>query len=261
MPPLFEGVSASGLRSLADAFRTGRLGADATGLAVGRVVACPDNASQDLLRLLGEGLSPAHLALLLDARAEVAERGMTADRHAELVWTGPEGQHAFCRDTSVVIRELFETAQRSVLVSTFVVRQGTAVFESLGRRMDERPDLGVDLFLHVGRLLRDTRYESAILREFATAFKADWPGSRLPRVYYDPRSLASDPGDRATWHAKCVVVDDVAAFVTSANFTEWAHQRNVEAGVLVREPGLVSQISQQFQGLISAQIVRRVPGI
>lgn len=261
MPSLFEGVSASGLRSLADAFRTGRLGAGATGLSVGRVVSCPDNALKDILRLLGEGLSPAHLALLLDARAEAAEHGMAADRHAELVWTGPEGQHAFCRDTSVVIRELFETAQRSVLVSTFVVRQGTAVFETLGRRMDERPELEVDLFLHVGRLPRDTRYESAILREFASAFKTDWPGSRLPRVYYDPRALAADPGDRATWHAKCVVADGTAAFVTSANFTEWAQQRNVEAGVLVREPGFVAQLRGQFKGLVDAQLVRRAPGL
>jgi hypothetical protein len=56
-----------------------------------------------------------------------------------------------------------------------------------------------------------------------------------PVVYYDPRSLDRSLDRRATWHAK-VVVDDEVSLVTSANFTEWAQQRNLEAGALIRAP-------------------------
>jgi len=254
-------MAAGALRALADAFRTGRLGVGANSLSVGRIVPCPAEATADILRLLGEGMSPSHLSLLLESRADLAEAGLATDRHAELVWTGPEGHQAFSRDTSVVVRELFETAQRSVLVSTFVVRQGVKVFEPLARRMDERPDLDVEVFLHVGRGPRDNRYESEILREFAAGFKKDWPGARLPKVYYDPRALSATPEDRATWHAKCVIADEAAALVTSANFTEWAHHRNFEAGALVRDPPFVAQLRQQFAGLVADSIVRRIPGI
>ena len=41
--------------------------------------------------------------------------------------------------------------------------------------------------------------------------------------------LSLDPRERATWHAKVVVIDASTSFVTSANFTEWAQERNVEA--------------------------------
>ena len=32
--------------------------------------------------------------------------------------------------------------------------------------------------------------------------------------------VSEDKAERATWHAKCILVDDDVAFVTSANFTE-----------------------------------------
>jgi phosphatidylserine/phosphatidylglycerophosphate/cardiolipin synthase-like enzyme len=261
MAVLFEGVSGSTLRTLADAFRNGRLGATAGPLAINRICACPQDAVADLQRLLGEGMAPAHLALLLGASADALERPMAAAQAVELVWTGPEGAGAFSRDTSVVVRDLFASAQRSVLVSTFVVNQAGTLFEALARRMDDVPDLQAQIFLHVARGLRDTRYEAEILREFATKFRKVWPGKRLPEVFYDPRGLAEKPKDRATWHAKCVVVDDVAAFVTSANFTDWAQQRNVEAGVLVRDRQLVVQLRGQFDGLVRTQQVKRVPGL
>lgn len=63
--------------------------------------------------------------------------------------------------------------------------------------------------------------------------------------------------ERATWHAKVVVIDDEKAFVTSANFTEWAQQRNVEAGVLVRNAEVARQLRQQFEGLVQSKQVRR----
>lgn len=260
MTAMFHGASAGVLRALADAFRSGRLGPTASRLTIGRVCACPDAVVSDVTRLLGEGLAPAHLALLLGAHADAIEARNHGSHPVELVWTGPENSTAYSRDTSVVVRELFESAQRSVLVSTFVVRQGKTVFAALAARMEAVPDLRVRLFLHVGRDWRDTRHDSEILREFAAEFRNNWPGSRPPEVYYDPRALVQDSPDRATWHAKCVLVDDEVAFVTSANFTEWAQMRNVEAGVVIRDAHFTGQLLAQFEGLVQARQVARLPG-
>lgn len=65
---------------------------------------------------------------------------------------------------------------------------------------------------------------------------------------------------RATWHAKGVVVDNDLSFVTSANFTEWAQTRNVEAGVLVKGALFNSQLRNQVEGLVRSGLVVRVPG-
>jgi len=202
-------------------------------------------------------MAPAHLALLLDASAEAVEARMAVG--AELVWTGPETTVAHSRDTAVVVSGLFESAKRSVLVSTFVLHQAKMVFKALADRMCEIPDLRAQLFVHVGRKENDRRHDSEILREYADKLRKAWPGPSRPFLYYDPRSLATG-GDRATWHAKVVVIDEETSFVTSANFTQWAQERNVEAGVLIRNGAFARQLRQQFDSLVQSRAVIEVPG-
>src|SRR5438128_554854 len=76
---------------------------------------------------------------------------------------------------------------------------------------------------------------NALVRRFADRlWGKDWPGQRQPEVFYDPRSLDPDaPG--AVLHAKAIVADEEVAFVTSANLTEAAFDRNIELGILSRD--------------------------
>lgn len=256
----FDGVSAATLRALASALRSGQLAAPLSAFSLSKVAHCPAPLAAELQSLASDGMAPAHLALLLDARAEAAEARMAGASGCELVWTGPESIVSHSRDTAVVIEEIFSTACRSVLVSSYVVQRGDLVFRSLARRMQEKVDLHARMFLHVARKPNDTRDESELLREFAGSLGSQWPGQRRPEVFYDPRTLAADRDVRASWHAKCVLADDEVAFVTSANFTEWAQARNVEAGVLVRSSHFAMQLRRQFDGLVQSKQVRRVPG-
>ncbi len=89
--------------------------------------------------------------------------------------------------------------------------------------------------------------------------KDQWPGARLPEVFYDPRSLEAKVGPRTALHAKAIVVDDVRVFVTSANFTEAAHDRNIECGVLIHSGAMASALTGQFDSLIEAGLLTRLP--
>lgn len=259
-PLPFEGVSSGTLRTLAAALRNGSLRPPINTFTLSMVCTCPPTLAAGLHTLSEQGMAPAHLALLLETAAAVTDARLAQATATELVWTGPESVISHSRDTSVVVSELFARATRSVLVSTFAIQQGQKVFATLAARMAEVPDLAVQMFVHVGRDWKDTREDSELLREFADEFASEWPGTRRPQVFYDPRTLSTDPAVRASWHAKCVVVDDEVAFVTSANFTEWAQQRNVEAGVLVRSSHFARQLRAQFDGLVQAKAVRRLPG-
>ncbi len=256
-----ENVSAATLQTLAAALRNGQMVPPLTPFAISRVVDCPPVLSGELQRLAVEGMAPAHMALLLEQAAAAVECQMAIHSATELVWTGPEIAAAHSRDTAIVVSELFEQAQRSVLVSTFAIQQADRVFAALAARLDAVPALSARLFLHVGRGWNDTRQESILLHEFAQGFSIAWPGTRRPEVYYDPRGLSTDPEKRASWHAKCVIVDDAVSFVTSANFTEWAQQRNVEAGALIRSPHFARQLRAQFDALVAGQLVKRLPGV
>jgi phosphatidylserine/phosphatidylglycerophosphate/cardiolipin synthase-like enzyme len=105
----------------------------------------------------------------------------------------------------------------------------------------------VRMFLNVQRRHWDTSKDSELVREFSHRFKTvEWPGDRLPEVYFDPRSLEMDNSKRASMHAKCIVIDRKLAFVSSANFTEAAQIRNIEVGALIRSERFATRLTEHF---------------
>ncbi len=66
-------------------------------------------------------------------------------------------------------------------------------------------------------------------------------------------------GPAGVLHAKAVVADDEAVFVTSANLTEAALDRNIEVGLLVRDRALAAAVSSHFRVLIDRGLLRPLP--
>ena len=122
-------------------------------------------------------------------------------------------------------------------------------------------ELRVQMCLNIPRDYQDKRPEHAITRHFAKQFaKSQWPpGVRLPELFYDPRSLASSD-KRSSLHAKCVVVDDREAFISSANFTEAAQRRNIDVGVLLRCGTTAGQLTNHFERLIDEERLQPISG-
>jgi len=50
------------------------------------------------------------------------------------------------------------------------------------------------------------------------------------------------------------------AFVTFANFTEWAQEHKLEAGILIRDEGFARSLRNQYESLIAASRLRLLPG-
>jgi len=209
-------------------------------------------ALSELARL---GVSGPAAALWLQSIEQATARIPRPD----LVWTGPEVPGLHARNTRRVYEELLGSAERSVWASTYAFFDGPRAFEILARRMDANAELRVTLLLNIQRKKGDTTVEQQLVRKFADRFWAtEWPGASRPRVYYDPRALEAD-GPSGVLHAKAVVVDDVAVFVTSANLTEAALDRNIELGLLVRDRALAASVSSHFQGLIDRGLLRPLP--
>jgi phosphatidylserine/phosphatidylglycerophosphate/cardiolipin synthase-like enzyme len=177
----------------------------------------------------------------------------------DLVWSGPEVPGLHARSTRAVYDELLGTARESLWVSTFVWFDGPKAFDVLARRMDSQPGLAVTLLINLQRKRGDTTAPSHLVRSFADRFwSAEWPGRVHPRVYYDPRSL--DPeGAGSVLHAKAVVADDEAMYVTSANLTAAAFDRNVELGLLVRDRALAASVVGHFRRLIELRYLEPLP--
>jgi phosphatidylserine/phosphatidylglycerophosphate/cardiolipin synthase-like enzyme len=250
------------LRSLASTLRAGRLAPPFAAVGVGRIVSGPLAAelAGRMQALADEGMRSDHIAVLAEAVLAARAGRPAADDAVELVWTGPEAAGVANRDTAVVVRELFAQATQSVVVAGFAVYQGREVFRGLAERLAACVGLDARLYLDVHRGHHDTSLDSEVLRRFARRFiEQDWPaGFPQPEVYYDPRSLAIEAAKRSSLHAKCVVVDRRVAFVTSANFTEAAQERNIEAGVVVRSPRFAARLADHFGALAGAGQLKRL---
>ena len=260
-------LSASAMGALAGAVERGVLVAPFGAMQVGRHVAKAEQA--DALRLVEDlhaaGLEDGALATALRL-AEGARRAGEGKPRPALVWSDLDV--AGSRDTAIVCSELFRDAKQSVVVSTFNLghkarggdAKGNPVLLPLARRMSEVRGLAVRIFVNLRRLEYMAHASAGEVEDaFATWFlKEIWPWEFVPEVYYDPRSLQEGGEESACLHAKCVVVDDARAFVTSANLTEAAQMRNIEAGVLLDDPAFARSLRMQFESLIDRGFVRRL---
>ncbi len=208
-----------------------------------------------LLKLESLGVSGPAAAAWIRTVEEASSRVPRPD----LVWSGPEVPGLHARDTRRVYEELLGSAERSIWASTYAFFDGPKAFDVLARRMDATLGLRVTLLLNIQRKWGDTTAAEQLVRKFADRFwKTEWPGSSRPTVYYDPRALELD-GPGGVLHAKAVVADDEAVFVTSANLTEAALDRNIEVGLLVRDRALAATVSSHFRGLIDRGLLRPLP--
>ena len=262
----------------------------ACGSAAGRLLALPTHLRRRLAAALDAGLlaapfSPPAVRSALGSRdgagavaealgtwsrlgvsgAAAAEWLRSLDQAAagvaipDFVWSGPEVPGLHARDTRRVYEELIGAAVQSIWISSFAWFDGPRAFGTLARRLDAEAGLDVTLLLNVERRRGDTTAADQLVRRFADSFwNADWPGSARPNVYYDPRAL--DPGGPSgVLHAKAVVADEEAVFITSANLTEAAFDRNVETGLLLRDRTLAATVLAHFRGLIDRELLRQLP--
>jgi hypothetical protein len=202
-----------------------------------------------LQTLVDTGLNEEQLVAVFEMMLHDRQSRPREELPIDLVTSGPDAPGISNRDTSVVVRDLFKYATRSVLVVGYAVYQGQQVFEALAEQMRENPSLHVEMFLDCPRPDRDTSPAEVLVSRFAERFRTkQWPkGCRLPVVYYDPRSVSEEGRVRSSLHAKCVVVDGERVFVSSANFTDAGQRRNVEVGLRIDSEWLGKRITRHFQ--------------
>lgn len=263
----FLKLSRPALIKLARALESGRLFPPFLGSAIASYI--PAALSQEVVKELNslsfDGLPCKHIAYILSLLAAERTASQEVSDRINLVWSGPETIGSQSRDTKIVVRELFSAAKKSVLISSFAIDRGEKaqkLFQVLAERMDANPQLEVQMFLNIHRPHGSQVTDSTLLREFANTFRQEiWSGRRLPQVFHDPRSLSMDIQQKACLHAKCIVVDEQHSLITSANFTEAAHERNIEVGVLLTDSVIAQSLLMQFNSLLTQNILRSVPGL
>lgn len=245
-------------QKLVTALRTKALAPPYLDIAVGAAIGPGTGAAavaEELRALDAQGIGGAAVAYALTLAGEAS----ASIHRPDLVWSGATVPGVHARKTRQVFDELVGGAERSLWISSYTYWDGSQAFAKLAARMDATPGLEVKLLLNIQRKRGDASAADALASAFADTLWKSWPGQRHPEVFYDPRAL-KDGTEKAVLHAKAVVADDQAAFVTSANLTEKAFDENIEVGLLTRDRTVALTLARHFSVLIERGILEPLPG-
>jgi cardiolipin synthase len=187
--------------------------------------------------------STLSLALLAATSAVADERSAQS---VTAVVTGPSSWHVPVRQTSAVMLDLIQRAQKSLFLSSFAAYKVPELVAALKAAVSR----GVAV-----TLLLETVEDSggALSHDAKTAFT----GVSALRLLVWPADMRPDLGPgKASMHAKVVICDRSAAFVTSANLTGSALERNLEVGVLVSGGAMPGRLLDHFTELQAKGFLR-----
>jgi phosphatidylserine/phosphatidylglycerophosphate/cardiolipin synthase-like enzyme len=165
----------------------------------------------------------------------------------EMVWTGPDTGMVPIRHTAQVLTGLIEEARERLFLVSFVAFHVGSVVDALQHAIERSVRVQVLLEQskeHGGNVSVDS---AAILRR------------NLPRaLLYEWDKKMMDASLTASVHAKCAVADGTVAFVTSANLSDAAMERNMEIGVLLRGGHVPRLLDQHLAALITTKQLREL---
>lgn len=194
-----------------------------------------------------DGIPPTELAsalLTASLTSSLAEsRGTT-----EMVWTGPSTGMIPVRHTEQVLCEVIRAARWRLFLVSFVAYNIDSILKELRNAVGRNVELNILLELssaHGGRISVDS----------AKLVRDSLPSANI--YIWDQSSTTKKDGVGAV-HAKCAVADGSVAFVTSANLTTAAMERNIELGVLVRGGTLPDRLHRHLEALVTTGVIKPI---
>jgi cardiolipin synthase len=165
----------------------------------------------------------------------------------ELVWTGPATGIVPIRRTEQVMTGLIEASRQELFIVSFVAYDALLIMEA----MTKASSRGVKV-----RILMERSQSQGGTLNFDAIGKVR---SAVPSAeFYIWDNETPSFGKAGSVHAKCAVADGESAFITSANLTGAAMDRNMELGVLVRGGELPKQLLRHLQALLTTRTITRI---
>jgi phosphatidylserine/phosphatidylglycerophosphate/cardiolipin synthase-like enzyme len=238
------------VEAIADAIR--RLNApDEFERAMGAFGASADHDTVERLRTSwaeAPEITPAEIAAAFRGAAEVAA---LMDRRGaiELVWTGPQTGLIPTRRTEQVILEVLDSAKTDIFLVTYVFYRASSIIKALNAAIER----GVRTCI---LLESSTEHGGAVEGDAVKTMAESVPGVTI--YIWDPAAKSVEGSTlSASVHAKCVVADRKLAFITSANLTSAALERNMELGLLIRGGAVPERLQSHLDALVTTKVIRR----
>jgi len=190
-------------------------------------------------------VSPPELVGIVVGAAR-AYRDAKAEQELELVWTGPAGPSIATRRTDQALLQVIDAARDRLFVTSFVAYKVPSIVQAF--------DAAVDRGVRLSMLLEPAESDGGgISFDVIGRMKAALPKARiLTWANKEPKFAGGSV------HAKIAVADETICFVSSANLTGHAMERNMEAGILVRGGNVPRDLQRHLEALETAKVITLV---
>lgn len=207
------------------------------------------NAQARLAKLLaawtGAPIPPAELSGML-AGASAAYHHAKAEQEIELVWTGPSSNLVATRKTEQALLQVIDAAQTRLFMTSFVAYDVASIMKALERAVKRA--VTVSMLLEASN-----QHGGNISFDAIGKMKASLPTARI----YSWAQKA-DAFTGGSVHAKIAVADENFCFISSANLTGHAMEKNMEAGVLIKGGTIPSSLHRHLEALVTTKVITGV---
>ena len=190
------------------------------------------------------GIPAAELAGMLIGASHAYHKARNEDV-AELVWTGPSSELVATRKTEQALLQVIQGAERKLFLTSFVAYSLASIMEALTAAIER--GVVVSMLLessdqHGGSVSIDGIGK---MRKALPTVQVFFWGDR-------PKEFA---GGRV--HAKVAVADERQCFISSANLTGHAMEKNMEAGVLITGGTIPRNLHRHLEALDATRVITR----
>jgi len=222
----------------------------------------PKGREQDLMQVVGTPAARAALASFIDAwqttkssgelvagilmGAAHAREHTQRDCNIELVWTGPTTPFVAPRRTEQVLLDVIQKATKELFIVSFVAYDIPSVISAINAAALR----GVVIKILVEASV--TQGGSLLIDPVATMRSA------VPSANLFAWTDRPHPFTNGRVHAKVAVADNSTAFLTSANLTGYALEKNMEAGILIVGGHVPERLRDHLQALIETRVIHPV---
>ena len=159
--------------------------------------------------------------------ASAAYHRAKGEQEIELVWTGPSSKLIATRKTEQALLQVIDAAESRLFITSFVAYDIASIMSALAT------PLSVACRFDAARIQR----QAWRWRLHGRYRQNESGSSERPKFTFGAIRVISYAGGKV--HAKVAVCDETICFVSSANLTGHAMERNMEAGVLITRGGSV----------------------
>ena len=187
-------------------------------------------------------VSSDELASMLLAASHVFTKS-DAVQSTELVWTGPTTPFVSARRTEQALLQVINAARTTLFITSFVAYDVSSIVKALN-------DAGAR-GVHISMLLESSsEHGGSISIDIISKMKV-----LVPSAHIYAWTQKVEPFVDGCVHAKVAVADANACFITSANLTGFAMERNMEAGILISGGEIPRLLSNHLYALIDTKVV------